>query len=43
VGYTIDTRITAIEEVYEQNGFDIRVNFGDKIPTLIDKIKQKLR
>lgn len=42
-GITIDTRITTIEEVYEEKGFDIRVNFGNNIPTLLDKIKQRMR
>ncbi|HEX9062630.1 MAG TPA: siphovirus ReqiPepy6 Gp37-like family protein [Clostridia bacterium] len=42
-GITLDTRITTIEEVYENNGLDIRVTFGNNIPTLIDKIKQKIK
>lgn len=36
----IDTRITQIDEVYEQQGFNVYVTFGNNIPTLIDKIKQ---
>jgi len=36
---TLDSRITEIEEVYEQNGLNINVVFGNNIPTLIDKIK----
>lgn len=39
-GITINTRITEIEEVYEEDGFNINVTFGNSIPTLIDKIKQ---
>lgn len=39
----LNTRITTIEEIYENNILDIRVNFGSNIPTLIDKIKQKMR
>lgn len=42
-GITIDTRITEIEEIYEQNGFNVNVVFGNNIPTLIDKIKQVVR
>jgi len=42
-GVTVDTRITEIEEVYEESGFDINVIFGNSIPTLIDKIKQVVR
>lgn len=42
-GVTIDTRITEIEEVYEDNGFDVNVTFGNNVPTLIDRIKQVVR
>ena len=42
-GITIDTRITEIEEVYEEDGFNINVIFGNEIPTIIDKIKQVVR
>lgn len=42
-GLTIDARITEIEEVYEQQGLSINVVFGNNIPTIIDKIKQKLK
>lgn len=42
-GITIDTRITEIEEIYEKEGFNVNVIFGNNIPTLIDKIKQAVR
>lgn len=42
-GITIDSRITEIEEVYEEKGQTVNITFGNNIPTLIDKIKQKLR
>lgn len=42
-GIIIDTRITEVEEIYEEQGQSINVVFGNNIPTLIDKIKQKLR
>lgn len=42
-GITIDTRITEVEEVYESNKVEINVTFGNNIPTLIDKIKMKMR
>lgn len=42
-GITLDTRITEIEEAYEEKGLSINVTFGNNIPTLIDKIKQKLK
>ena len=42
-GITIDTRITEVEEVYEGNKMDVTVTFGNSVPTLIDKIKAKMR
>lgn len=42
-GLVLNTRITVVEEVYENDTVDIRVNFGSNIPTLIDKIHQKMR
>ncbi len=42
-GITIDTRITEIEEIYEQSGFELNITFGNNIPTLIDRIKQEVR
>lgn len=42
-GITIDTRITEIEEVYEESGKQINVTFGNEIPTLIDAIKREVR
>lgn len=42
-GITIDTRITEIEEIYEQTGKQINVVFGNNIPTLIDVIKREVR
>ncbi|WP_411680418.1 siphovirus ReqiPepy6 Gp37-like family protein [Clostridium thailandense] len=40
---TINTKITEIEEVYEEKGLGVNVTFGNNIPTLIDKIKQIVR
>ena len=42
-GITIDTRITEVEEVYEESGKQINVVFGNNIPTLIDVIKREVR
>jgi len=39
----INTRITEIQEIYEEQGQSINITFGNSVPTLIDKIKQKLR
>jgi hypothetical protein len=42
-GITLDTRITEIQEIYEEQGQQINIIFGNNIPTIIDKINQKLR
>ncbi|KEI92150.1 siphovirus ReqiPepy6 Gp37-like family protein [Clostridium botulinum] len=42
-GIRIDTRITEIEEIYEEKGLEVNVTFGNNIPTIIDKIKQTVR
>lgn len=42
-GIILNTRITSVEEVYEGNKFEVLINFGSNIPTLIDRIKQKMR
>ncbi|MCB2340904.1 siphovirus ReqiPepy6 Gp37-like family protein [Clostridium estertheticum] len=39
----LDSRITEIQEVYEEAGLSINITFGNNIPTLIDKIKLKLQ
>ncbi|HBE9404965.1 TPA: siphovirus ReqiPepy6 Gp37-like family protein [Clostridioides difficile] len=41
-GVVIDVKIIEIEEVYEKDGFEINIKFGEKIPTLIDKIKTRM-
>lgn len=35
----INTKITEIEEVYEDDTLEVRVTFGNKIPTILDKIR----
>lgn len=42
-GLLLNVTITEITEVYEQNGMNINVVFGNNIPTLIDKIKANMR
>ncbi|MBY6878088.1 siphovirus ReqiPepy6 Gp37-like family protein [Clostridium botulinum] len=42
-GIRIDTRVTEIEEVYEEKGLEVNAVFGNNIPTIIDKIKQVVR
>lgn len=39
---TLDSRITEVTEIYEQGGFRLDVNFGNTVPTLIEKIKQEM-
>lgn len=39
-GVEMDTRITEIEEVYENKEMELSITFGNDVPTLIDKIKQ---
>lgn len=42
-GLILHERITQITETYDVEGLKIEVNIGNNIPTLIDKIKQKVR
>ncbi|MEG0906585.1 MAG: siphovirus ReqiPepy6 Gp37-like family protein [Anaerovoracaceae bacterium] len=42
-GIRVDTRITEVKEIY-QNGEDgIEITFGEGLPTLLEKIEQKIR
>lgn len=41
-GVVMDARITEIVEVYEPGGHRLEATFGNSLPTLIDKIKQKI-
>lgn len=36
---TDDRRITEITEIYEKDGFSLEINFGESMPTIIDKVK----
>lgn len=40
-GIQVNTRIISINEVHEPTGFKVFVSFGNKIPTLVDKLKQQ--
>lgn len=42
-GITVDERITEIEEIYEGNRMSVSCTFGHNTPTLIDKIKTRMR
>lgn len=37
---TADRRITGLTEIYESAGFKLEVDFGEGLPTVIDKIKR---
>lgn len=39
-GIAINTRITEIEEIYEKDGMNINITFGNDVPTLIEKIRK---
>lgn len=41
-GITLESRITEVKEIYEASGYKLQAVFGNKIPTLIDKIKQEI-
>ena len=41
-GITLDSRITEVQEVYEEAGLSVNVTFGNQVPTLLDKIKQRM-
>ncbi|MDT1938649.1 siphovirus ReqiPepy6 Gp37-like family protein [Carnobacterium divergens] len=41
LNFKLETRIECVEEVYEKSGVEVRLTFGNKIPTLVDKIKRK--
>lgn len=42
-GLTIDTRITEVEEIYEDGTVNINPTFENVISTLIDKIKRMVK
>lgn len=39
----VNPRITEIKEIYEPGKSEVYVTFGDKVPTLIDKIKRETK
>ncbi|CAG7841148.1 hypothetical protein CLOHAE12215_02572 [Clostridium haemolyticum] len=39
-GVILNTRITEVKEIYEINGLNLEVVFGDHVPTLLDNIKR---
>jgi hypothetical protein len=43
LGLTLDTRITEVQETYEEDGLSLDITFGDSAPTIIDVIKKKFK
>lgn len=41
-GLTMDARISEVTEVYEAGGMQVLVTFGNSIPTLLERLRQKL-
>ena len=39
-GVKINVRITEIAEIYQQNGNEVEITFGESLPALLDKIRQ---
>lgn len=42
-GITLNSRVSEITEIYESDGFNLEVTFGNTIPTLVDKIKSEIQ
>lgn len=42
-GIMLDTRITEVEEVYEEGKVEINPTFGENVPTILDKIKRMVK
>jgi hypothetical protein len=42
-GVTLDTRITGVKEIYEDDGLSLEVTFGNDVPTLLSKIKKAVK
>ncbi len=38
----LHTRITEVKEIYENDGFKLEITFGNRTPTLTEKIKQEV-
>lgn len=37
----INVKITEIEEVYEKDGMEVNVVFGDKVQTIVNKLERR--
>lgn len=41
-GVSMDARVTAVTETYEENSYNVDLTFNNDRPTIIDKIKQEI-
>lgn len=41
-GLQLTTRVTEVQEIYERDGLELQVTFGDEVPTLTQKLKAQL-
>ncbi|EGQ26762.1 hypothetical protein HMPREF9372_1242 [Sporosarcina newyorkensis 2681] len=42
-GLQLTTRVTEVQEIYERDGLELYVTFGNEVPTFADKTKQKIK
>lgn len=43
LGVMNDARVTSVYETFNQSGYMIKIDFGNAIPTLIDKLKREVK
>lgn len=42
IGIVMHTRVVATKETYKSGGYDLEIEFGSNVPTLLDSIKKKV-
>ena len=43
IGVAVNVRVANVSETYNRNGYSMRIEFGSGVPTLMDKIKRKVK
>lgn len=43
LGVVMHTRVTTAKETFDRSGYDLKIDFGNAIPTLIDKLKREVK
>lgn len=43
LGVVVHTRVVAVYEKYNRKGYELKIEFGTTIPTLIDKLKREVK